>query len=190
MTEPRVIASVLPIFEGGRLTDAFHGTTGGNASAIMAQRRFDVPAGVCREYGVGVYFFEGDYKAAAWWARKRVWEQGSDSPAVIRAEVQLGRTLYANVMAPEVERIREQVSAVLGRAVTKAQAWQLFTAALQRAGLIDAIKVARRANKRDLPPDSEYRFEMVICVFDPQKATPLEQCSQHDLKKTVKVAVL
>ena len=188
MPDTQVVANVLPVFEGGKIADAFHGTTSSCAAAIMERRGFK--PGMEGMYGEGVYFFEGDYWAASWWARKRQREQHSGSAVVIRAEVSLGKVLYANLMVPEVQRLKPEMERVLGQPISEDKAWQLLTAALLRNGLISSIRVTREADKRWLPPDSEYRFEIVICACDPSKITIVQQLKPEDLNKTIAVAVL
>jgi len=188
MATHRVGAEIGPIFDGGIIKDAFHGTTASAASAIL-ERGFRVPEGRDREYGSGVYFFEGDYRAAAWHATKRA--HGEDALAVLRAEVDLGRTLYPTSLAQDFETLRKKICHELGkRRVEDDEVLQLLTAALQRLHLIDAIKAVRRAKKKWFPEGSRFRAEVVICVFEPERARPVQRVTAENLSKTVEVALL
>lgn len=175
MAEPGFSISLPRVFDGGTIEDAFHGTSQGAASGIL-ERRFGVGSTPGR-FGPGVYFFESDYNAAAWWTRH---ENIRDCDAiVIRARVVLGRTLYLNMMLEEVERLRRHLVVRLGRSVDNGQAYTVLKAALEEAGCVDSLKIVRSTAAERYP--AEGRVEVVVVVWDVGRATLRERLQIRDL---------
>jgi len=159
-------------FRGGSIQDAFHGTTEEAARSIL-KRGFVVPEKPTTEYGTGVYFFEGDYLAALWWAGGvcRDLGYGEGKSAVIQAEVDLGRTFLVNVMGAQLEPIRSMLTEWDGELWKAEDVLRLIGEELRKQGHIDSIKAVRRAKKTWEEPH-RFRAEVVVLVFDPERIKP------------------
>lgn len=175
------------LFDGGVIEDAFHGTDSSAASTI-AKRGFRLPERPTGQYGQAIYFFEGDYRAAAWYARKTIREKGiQDEPVVVRARVELGRTLYLNLATGELERLRLNLEQRLKKEVTPNEACRVLCEALNRAETVDSLKAVRSANKQGVPP--HFRAEVVVIVLNPKKVRVLEVLTLDEFKKETTLAV-
>ena len=169
-------------FRGGSIEDAFHGTTEAAAKSIL-KRGFVVPEKPTTEYGSGVYFFEGDYLAALWWARGVCRHLGYDegNSAVIQAEVDLGRTFFVNVMGEQLEAIRNTLTEWYGESWEPEDVLRLIGDELRNQGKIDSIKAVRRAKKTWEEPH-RFRAEVVVLVFDPKRIKPARIHMATDLE--------
>jgi hypothetical protein len=167
-----------PFFDGGVTRDAFHGTTKGAARTILNPKvGFVIPEGRTNEYGNGVYFWEGDYIAGLWWARR---QGGRANAVVVRAEVDLGKTFLVNVVGDQLEKIRSDLSAWDADEWKTEEVIRLIVDELRKAKLIDSVKAVRVANKPWDEPE-RFRAEVVILVFDPLKAKPMASYTEEEL---------
>jgi len=169
MSGVTIVLRVPEVFwEGGTISDAFHGTMASNASNIC-ERGFRIGSGLPLEYGDGIYFFEGDYAAALWFAKHNRHERRlRGEVAVVQATVDLGRTFWVNVIGEQIEGVQARLSEVYGEAVSPELVLRLICDELRRLELLDALKVVRMANKPWDDP-KRYRAEVVLLVFDPQR---------------------
>ena len=178
MPETALTIEIPRAFDGGTIHDAFHGTNASDAASIM--REGFRPGLETHMFGCGVYFFEGDYKAALWWAKRDA--AGGQQIAVVRSAVELGCTLYVNLLKKALGRLRDKLSERLGTDVELGDAYKVLVAKLVRANMVDSLKAVRavRANRaRGMPPS--LRAEVIVVVLNPERASPLEQLSEHDL---------
>jgi len=127
-----------------------------------------------------VYFFEGDYKAALCWAQGDA-ANGEDI-AVVRSAVELGRTLYVNLLKYALGRLSRRLSERLGRHVGLDEAYAVLVTKLLRSNMIDSIKAVRviRTERAEDMPQS-LRAEVVVVALNAEQARPLEQLSEQDL---------
>ena len=179
---------VPPLFDGGTIEDAFHGTDA-QAGALIGRNGFSLPERPTGQYGRGVYFFEGDYRAAVWYARKTVRKsRKKTAPAVLRASIELGQTLYLNLMAREIELLRREICRRLGQEATRQDACRVLYAAILRNNMADSLKVVRRANKPRIP--GHFCAEIVVIVPDAKRIKKIQQVDVDVLNTTITLPVL
>lgn len=155
-------------FDGGTVKDVFHGTSA-KAARDICEKGFRIPQGATTEYGQGVYFFEGDYVAALWFADKRCLEGGrKEEAAVIQAEVELGRCLFANVLGEQISQLQKTFAEWYGENYEPEDVFRFVCEELLNGGEIDSVRFVRLANKRWKEP-GRYRAEIVLLVYDAKR---------------------
>lgn len=188
MVKAALTVSVPRAFEGGVIEDAFHGTDAVAARSIM-ESGFRQGSGLGM-YGPGVYFFEGDYNAAFMWARDHA---KAPSPVVLRSRLALGRTLYLNLLGPELQRFKERLQQRLARPVKDSQAYAVLRAQLARCNVVDSIKAVRAISRRERPKRQSktpgMRAEVVVVPLDPARASPLEALEPGELSSSTPLAL-
>jgi hypothetical protein len=177
MAEEGLELDIPPVFEAGTIKDAFHGT---DASAVVSiKERGFKPSKEGGSFGSGVYFFEGDYYAARWWVRRHT---KASNPVVLRAEVNLGRTLYLNLLKGQLAKVRSWLSTQLEREATDEEAYAVLVTCLRDAKAIDSVKAVRTIRKEEYDPP--LRAEIVVVVPDPKRARVVQVLQPEELDES------
>lgn len=113
------------------IDNAHHGTDEAVAAKIVAGERFKLSTGPQHWLGDGVYFFEGVFGMAVFFAKQKAKENGSNQYAVLRASILLGKCLdlttprYRKELAKWIKLLKARTKQPLNRAwIVNSFAWK------------------------------------------------------------------
>jgi hypothetical protein len=161
--------------------DAYHGTLAKNVESIL-KAGFRPSRGPENFLGTGVYFYESSESWADYWAEKRAREAGGLEPAILIAQIRLGRCInlsdreHCRILLSFEKGIRNRISsgAIAGdfRRITPAYIYNL---AAQRSNA-DTIK--KPYGPAEDPTDGwtgvDLSMKIVICVRQTSNITGVD----------------